>query len=203
VETDLAARVGGSEAGSGRGRPAPYRASQSDWAFAYRLLLGLTGNHHDACDLTQETLLKASRVIGPSRPVALSSWLARIATNSFKDELRRRARHPAALLADGPDSTPDPGLGPEECCSLSELSDSLAASVAALPEEFRQPVILCDVQGLGYRDIAERLHLPLGTVRSRIHRGRLLLRAALAGDQPSAIGVGPASARSAEQTEAP
>jgi RNA polymerase sigma-70 factor (ECF subfamily) len=145
--------------------------------FLYTVAFRLTGNDDDAQDLVQETLLRVRRGLETYEPGALPAWLARICTNVFLDELRRRRRRPVELLPDRPERLMVPVPGADEQSTL--LSRDVEAALAALPEDFRVAVVLCDVAGLGYDDIAAALGVPVGTVRSRIHRGRRLLRAAL------------------------
>lgn len=141
---------------------------------AYRL----TGNEADAQDLVQEVLLRVRRGLAAYRPGSMEGWLSRITTNAFLDEVRRRKRRPTEMLPQ------EPGLAlasPDAAGDLaaSALPDELQAALRALPEEFRVAVVLCDVVGLPYTEIAEHLGVPVGTVRSRIHRGRRALREAL------------------------
>lgn len=141
---------------------------------AYRL----TGNEADAQDLVQEVLLRVRRGLATYRPGSMEGWLSRITTNAFLDEVRRRRRHPTEALP------PEPGLAvasPDAAGHLaaSALPDELQAALRALPEEFRVAVVLSDVVGLPYAEIAEHLGVPVGTVRSRIHRGRRSLRQVL------------------------
>lgn len=141
---------------------------------AYRL----TGNEADAQDLVQEVLLRVRRGLATYRPGSMEGWLSRITTNAFLDEVRRRRRHPTEALPR------EPGLAlaaPDAAGDLaaSVLPDDLQAALRALPEEFRVAVVLSDVVGLPYAEIAEHLGVPVGTVRSRIHRGRRSLRQVL------------------------
>jgi RNA polymerase sigma factor (sigma-70 family) len=145
--------------------------------FLYTVAHRLTGNDDDAHDLVQETLLRVRRGLETYEPGVLNAWLARICTNVFLDELRRRRRRPVELSALDPDRVMIPAPAPDEVSTL--LSRDVEAALAALPEEFRVAVVLCDVAGLGYEEIARAVRVPVGTVRSRIHRGRRLLRAAL------------------------
>jgi RNA polymerase sigma-70 factor (ECF subfamily) len=103
--------------------------------------------------------------------------LARIVTNVFLDEVRRRRRRPADALPDDPERVLPASPAADEVSS--GLSDEIQAALAALPEEFRVPVVLCDVADQSYEQIAAALGVPVGTVRSRLHRGRRLLRTML------------------------
>lgn len=143
---------------------------------AYRL----TGNADDAQDLVQEVLLKVRKGLETYRPGSLEGWLSRITTNTFLDETRRRRRRPVDQLPDEPDRVLPPGPGADVALAAEALPDDVQAALAHLPEEYRVAVVLCDVVGLSYLEIGEALDVPVGTVRSRIHRGRALLRKVLA-----------------------
>jgi len=149
--------------------------------FLYTLAYRLTGNDADASDLVQEVLLRVRRGLETYQPGSLEGWLSRITTNAFLDEVRRRKRRPTVALPDDPDrvlrgSAPEP----DEALAAARLPDHVQDAIRALPEDFRVAVVLCDVVGLPYDDIAEQLGIPVGTVRSRIHRGRAQLRKVLA-----------------------
>jgi RNA polymerase sigma factor (sigma-70 family) len=149
--------------------------------FIYSVAYRLTGNADDAQDLVQEVLLRVRRGLATYRPGSMEGWLSRIATNVFLDEMRRRGRRPVqSLPADielaGPAAPPA-----DQALSAEVLDDDVQAALSGLPEEYRAAVVLCDVVGLSYGEIAESLGIPSGTVRSRIHRGRALLRDALMG----------------------
>jgi RNA polymerase sigma-70 factor (ECF subfamily) len=143
------------------------------WTVAYRL----TGNDHDAADLVQESLLRIRKGLATYRPGSLEGWLARIVTNAFLDDVRRRKRRPVDAMPADPDRVIAPAPAADE--ATDRLPDDVQQALAQLPDEFRAAVVLCDVVGLGYDEIAANLGVPVGTVRSRIHRGRRLLREAL------------------------
>jgi RNA polymerase sigma-70 factor (ECF subfamily) len=147
--------------------------------FLYTVAYRLTGNHDDAQDLVQEVLLRVHRGLATYRPGSLEGWLSRITTNAFLDEVRRRKRRPLAVVPDLPERSIGVDADPDETLAASRLPDDIQAALAGLPDEFRAAVVLCDVVGLDYAEIAESLQIPPGTVRSRIHRGRALLRRAL------------------------
>lgn len=133
-------------------------------------------------DAAQEAFLSAFRGIGRYRGGSFRAWLMRIAANACYDALRRRKRRPAGsldALLDDPDTPlvlPDPGETPEEHALRRELAREIEAALAELPAEERLAVLLCDVQGLPYDEIAQVMGTPLGTVKSRIARGRARLR---------------------------
>jgi RNA polymerase sigma factor (sigma-70 family) len=142
---------------------------------AYRL----TGNDADAQDLVQEVLLRVRRGLATYRPGSLEAWLSRITTNAFLDETRRRKRRPSEPLPDDPDRVLAGGEDAATAFASATLSDDVQGALRALPDEYRAAVVLCDVVGLPYGEIADQLGVPVGTVRSRIHRGRALLRSSL------------------------
>ena len=124
--------------------------------------------------------MRVQRGLRTYRPGSLRGWLSRITTNAFLDDARRRTRRPVVALPDDPDLVLPASPDAVEAAAAERLSDDVQAALGALPEEFRVPVVLADVVGLPYAEIAEQLDVPVGTVRSRIHRGRLALREALA-----------------------
>lgn len=144
--------------------------------FAYRLC----GDPHDAADLVQEVLLRVRRGLSSYQPGSFDGWLWRITHNAFIDEMRRRQRRPTAPLPEAIDrwdakSAP----GADEELATMRLGEEIQEALLDLPIEFREAVVMCDVIGLSYEEIAEAVAVPIGTVRSRIHRGRKLLRTAL------------------------
>jgi RNA polymerase sigma-70 factor, ECF subfamily len=148
--------------------------------FIYTVAYRLTGNREDAQDLVQEVLVRVQRGLRTYRPGSLRGWLSRITTNAFLDDARRRTRRPSVALPDDPDVVLPPAPDAVEAAESEHLPDHVQAALAGLPAEYRVPVVLADVVGLAYAEIAEQLDVPVGTVRSRIHRGRLALREALA-----------------------
>jgi RNA polymerase sigma-70 factor (ECF subfamily) len=147
--------------------------------FIYTVAFRLTGNRDDAQDLVQEVLVRVRRGLRTYRPGSLRAWLSRITTNAFLDEARRRTRRPTTALPDDPDAVVPAAPDAATASEASALPDHVQAALGRLPTEFRLPVVLADVAGLSYAEIAEELGIPVGTVRSRIHRGRLALREAL------------------------
>jgi RNA polymerase sigma-70 factor (ECF subfamily) len=141
--------------------------------YAYRL----TGNADDASDLMQEVLLRVRRGLAGYTPGTFEGWLWRITRNAFIDDVRRRKRRPTSPL---PEDDRSAALGaspdPEAVLAESRLSEDVESALLALPFEFREAVVMCDVVGLSYEEIAEAAGVPIGTVRSRIHRGRSMLR---------------------------
>ncbi len=153
----------------------------------YRLAYRLTGNQHDAEDLTQEVFVRVFRSLSSYTPGTFEGWLHRITTNLFLDQARRKQR----IRFDGlPDDVGDrwagSDVGPERAWEHNNLDYDVQYALDQLPPDFRAAVVLCDIEGLSYEEIAATLDVKLGTVRSRIHRGRALLREALAHRRPSA-----------------
>ncbi|WP_278259796.1 RNA polymerase sigma factor SigE [Nocardioides convexus] len=152
----------------------------------YRLALRLTGNRHDAEDLTQEVFVRVFRSLHTYTPGTFEGWLHRITTNLFLDQARRKQRiRFDALSEERAARIASASPAPEAAYSDQTFDDDVEAALAALPPDFRAAVVLCDIEGLSYEEIAEILGAKLGTVRSRIHRGRALLRTALAHRAPA------------------
>ena len=154
-------------------------------ARVYRLAYRLTGNTHDAEDLTQEVFVRVFRSLDSYVPGTFEGWLHRITTNLFLDMARRRQRIRFEGLADETESR----LGgseptPAQAFDDRHLDGDIHAALMALAPEYRAAVILCDIEGLSYEEIAATLGVKLGTVRSRIHRGRAQLRQALEHRRP-------------------
>ena len=145
--------------------------------FAYRL----TGNPDDAHDLVQEVLLRVRRGLAGYTPGSFDGWLWRITRNAFLDEVRRRKRRPTAPLPDEVDRLSQASSpAPEDVLASGRLGEDIQKLLLDLPYEFREAVVLCDVVGLSYEEIARAVDAPIGTVRSRIHRGRKMLKEHLA-----------------------
>jgi RNA polymerase sigma-70 factor (ECF subfamily) len=154
-------------------------------SLVFNLCFRQLGQRQTAEDATQETLISAWRNIrslrGPFRP-----WLLRIAANACTDELRRRGRRPASsldvALEAGVPEPPDEAPLPETSALQGELRREVEAALSKLPDEQRLAVVLCDLQGLDYAEIAGVTRTSLGTVKSRIARGRARLRELLASE---------------------
>jgi len=154
----------------------------------YPAALRMTKNASDAEDLVQETIAKAYAGFHQFRPgTNLRAWLYRILANTFINTYRKRRREPAAALGtdvgDWPDGA-DRLAGPArsaEAEALDRLSDSeILGALRDLPEDFRMAIYLADIEGYPYREVAEMMGTPIGTVMSRLHRGRGRLREKLA-----------------------
>jgi RNA polymerase sigma-70 factor, ECF subfamily len=140
---------------------------------AYRM----TGNAHDAEDLVQETFLRAHRAFDRFVPGSNArAWLHTILQRVRTDAFRRTKRRPRTVELEGEGPTTPP---PQD--ALASGREDLERALRALPGPFRDAVVLRDIQELSYAEIAAALGVPVGTVMSRIHRGRALLRASLGG----------------------
>jgi RNA polymerase sigma-70 factor (ECF subfamily) len=156
-------------------------------ARVYRLAYRLTGNQHDAEDLTQEVFVRVFRSLSTYTPGTFEGWLHRITTNLFLDQVRRKQRiRFDSLPDDSADRLPGREPGPERVFEHHNLDLDIQAALDTLPPQFRAAVVLCDIEDLSYEEIADALGIKLGTVRSRIHRARALLREALAHRAPGA-----------------
>ena len=154
-------------------------------ARVYRLAYRLTGNVPDAEDLTQEVFVRVFRSLPTYTPGTFEGWLHRITTNLFLDMARRRQRIRFEGLGDdaaGRLSGDEPT--PAQAFDARHLDGDVQQALAALAPEYRAAVVLCDIEGLSYEEVASTLGVKLGTVRSRIHRGRAQLRVALEHRRP-------------------
>ena len=161
----------------------------------YGAALRLTRNHADAEDLVQETTTRAYAALHQLRPgTNPKAWLHRILVNTFTTAYRKRRREPVwALAADIAESPLAAGhlalaVRSAEAEALDHLADSeILRALRDLPANFRMVVYLADIEGRAYKEIAELMGTPVGTVMSRLHRGRGRLRAQLAGYAPGAM----------------
>lgn len=142
----------------------------------YNLCLRLTGNPGDAEDLVQETFLRVYRYLAGFRGgSSLRTWIYRIALNRARS--RFRGLKVLYALADDASKEPvDPRRGPEERAMASDTGRLVEKALSRIPRNFREAVVLRDLEGLAYQEIAEILGVRIGTVRSRIARGRERLR---------------------------
>ena len=145
----------------------------------YRLAYRLSGNQHDAEDLTQETFMRVFRSLKSYQPGTFEGWLHRITTNLFLDMVRHRGKIRMEALPEDYERVPGNDMTPEQAYSVANLDPALQKALDELSPDFRVAVLLCDVVGMTYDEIAETLGVKMGTVRSRIHRGRSQLRASL------------------------
>ncbi|MEO8043129.1 MAG: sigma-70 family RNA polymerase sigma factor [Acidobacteriota bacterium] len=154
----------------------------------YSLLYRMTGDPEEARDLTQETFLSALKAIKSFRGDAeLKTWLFRIALNHSRNRFRwwKRRKRNETISLDKPigegtatvsDTIADDCESPEQAVLRLERRERLMKALSALPEIFRETIVLCDIEGLGYEETARSLNINLGTVKSRLARGRELLR---------------------------
>lgn len=152
---------------------------------AYNIAYRMAGNHADAEDLVQEAFIRAFRFFGQyRRELPFDSWLYKIMSNVFIDMLRRKPKAKIRSI-DQPVITdegeaqfdiPDDCAGPEDEVLSMEVDGRIQAALDTLPEVFRLTVIYADIEGFSYEEIAEATNTNIGTVRSRLHRGRRLLR---------------------------
>lgn len=152
----------------------------------HAVALRLTRNSADAEDLTQNTVVKALRFHDKFKEgTYIKAWLLTILRNTFINEYRRKARRPAHVELSGTEAAEDAGPDPDVPLEPREgsredlmelLDDQVKEAIEALPEDFRGAVIMADLEDKSYKEIAEAMGCPLGTVMSRLYRGRKLLR---------------------------
>nr|WP_269076390.1 RNA polymerase sigma factor SigE [Corynebacterium comes] len=145
----------------------------------YRLAFRLSGNPYDADDLTQETFMRVFRSLKHYQPGTFEGWLHRITTNLFLDMVRHRNKIRMEALPEDYERLPGTDMTPEQAYNVANLDPALQDALDQLGPDFRVAVVLCDVVGMSYDEIADTLGVKMGTVRSRIHRGRTQLRASL------------------------
>ena len=144
----------------------------------YAVALRMCGNAEDAQDCLQEAMLRVYRAIsGFKGQSSFSTWLYRITMNTCLDELRKRKNRPSTSL----DGLVDAGETPERHTLRREVRQTLQAMISELPEDMRAAVVLRDIQGYSYDEIAEMLDTNVGTIKSRISRGRERLREKISG----------------------
>ncbi len=148
----------------------------------FGLCLGMLRSPAAAEDAAQDAMLAAWRALHSYRGGNFPAWLMRIAANRCRDELRRRKRRPSTSLDRMLDehgdawSPPDDGRPPDIAALDAETGRTLLAALQQLPEEQRQTILLSDVQGLAYREIADTMNTSVGTVKSRLNRARARMR---------------------------
>jgi RNA polymerase sigma-70 factor (ECF subfamily) len=157
----------------------------------YAAAMRMTRNPADAEDLVQETFLKAYRAYDSfTAGTNLKAWLYRILTNTYINKYRKAARRPDEVdLGDVEDLYLYRRVGSEESAEASRTTEDrvldglveadIKKAVESLPENFRIPVLLADLEGLSYQEIADILEIPIGTVMSRLHRGRTAMQKTL------------------------
>ena len=161
-------------------------------ARVYRLAYRLTGNQYEAEDLTQDVFVRVFRSLSGYTPGTFEGWLHRITTNLFLDQVRRKKRIRMDSIGDEVDRYAATGelQNPERGFEHANLDRDVQLALDDLPPGYRAAVVLCDIEGLSYEEIAVTLGIKLGTVRSRIHRARAQLRRSLAHRAPRALLMG-------------
>ncbi len=154
---------------------------------AYRILC----DEYASEDATQNAFISAYRNLSSYRGGSFKAWILRIVTNTCYDELRRRKRRPTTPLQpvveedndemESPDWLRDENPGPEQHAEQADLDRAIQRCLEVLPEDFRVVVVMIDVQGLDYNEVADAISKPLGTIKSRLARARLRLRDCLRG----------------------
>ena len=148
----------------------------------------ILGDDDKAQDASQEAFISAFQSLRSFRGGSFKAWLLRTVTNACLDELRRKKRRPTTPLepetndgdeVESPKWLADPNLTPAQQAEADELEHAIQHCLDALPTEFRTAVVLADIQGLDYREVAQAIRVPLGTIKSRIARARLKLRECL------------------------
>lgn len=156
----------------------------------YNTALRILGDDDQAADATQDAFISAFRSINSYRGGSFKAWLMRTVTNACYDELRRQKRRPTTPLEpenddeeeiESPRWLADSSMSPEEKFDAAELEHAIQHCLNALPTDFRAVVVLADIQGLDYTEIAASINTPLGTIKSRLARARLRLRECLQG----------------------
>jgi len=162
------------------------RLIQDSYKPAYGLAYRLTGNASEAEDLVQESFVRAYRFFHRyDESLPFTSWLYRIMTNAHIDSVRRRGRlKTTSLEASGTDGSttwdlPDLESSPDRVMLQDSLDEPVQKALLSMTPEFRTAVLLADVEGMAYEEVAEIMRTSVGTVRSRIHRGRKQIRSYL------------------------
>ncbi|HJR81529.1 MAG TPA: sigma-70 family RNA polymerase sigma factor [Anaerolineales bacterium] len=156
----------------------------------FNTALRILGDEDLASDATQEAFLSAFRSITSFRGGSFKAWLMRTVTNACYDELRRQKRRPTMPLEletedgeemDSPRWLADPSMSPEQQAEADEVEHAIQHCLNNLPVEFKTVVVMADIQGMDYSEVAIAVHVPLGTIKSRLARARLRLRECLQG----------------------
>lgn len=156
----------------------------------FNVALRIMGDDEMAADASQEAFISAFKGITSFRGGSFKGWLMRIVTNACYDELRRKKRRPTTPLEpetddgeemDSPRWLADPGMTPDQQAEADEVEHAIQHCLDNLPIDFKTVVVMADVQGLDYAEVATAVRAPLGTVKSRLARARLRLRECLQG----------------------
>ena len=156
----------------------------------YNTALRILGDEDQAADAAQEAFISAFKSINSFRGGSFKAWLMRTVTNACYDELRRQKRRPTTPLEpdsddgeeiDSPRWLADPSMTPAQKSEADELEHAIQHCLNNLPLEFKTVVVMADIQGMDYTEVATSVHVPLGTIKSRLARARLRLRECLQG----------------------
>lgn len=156
----------------------------------FNTALRILSDEDVAADVTQDAFISAFKSIASFRGGSFKAWLMRTVTNACYDELRRRKRRPTTPLEpetedgeemDTPRWLADPAMTPDQKAEANELEHAIQHCLDALPLEFKTVVVMADIQGMDYTEVAGAIRVPLGTIKSRLARARLRLRECLQG----------------------
>jgi RNA polymerase sigma-70 factor (ECF subfamily) len=156
----------------------------------FNAALRIMGDYDLAADASQDAFISAFKAIASFRGGSFNGWLMRIVTNACYDELRRKKRRPTTPLEpeteDGEEMTSprwlaDPGMTPAQQAEADDLEHAIQHCIDNLPLEFKIVLVMADLQGLDYAEVAKTVRVPLGTIKSRLARARLRLRECLQG----------------------
>ena len=156
----------------------------------FNTALRILGDEDQAADAAQDTFISAFKAIKSFRGGSFKAWLMRTVTNACYDELRRKKRRPTTPLEpetddgeemDSPRWLADPNMTPDQVAEADELEHAIQHCLDNLPLEFKTVVVMADIQGMDYTEVASSVRIPLGTVKSRLARARLRLQECLQG----------------------
>ena len=156
----------------------------------FNTALRILGDENQAADAAQDAFISAFKSIASFRGGSFKAWLMRTVTNACYDELRRRKRRPTTPLEpdtddgeemDSPRWLADPNMTPDQQAEADEVEHAIQHCLDNLPLEFKTVVVMADIQGMDYTEVAASVHVPLGTIKSRLARARLRLRECLQG----------------------
>lgn len=156
----------------------------------FNTALRILGDEDQAADASQDAFISAFKSISSFRGGSFKAWLMRTVTNACYDELRRRKRRPTTPLEpdtddgeemDSPRWLADPGMTPDQQAEADEVEHAIQHCLDNLPLEFKTVVVMADIQGMDYTEVASSIRVPLGTIKSRLARARLRLRECLQG----------------------
>jgi RNA polymerase sigma-70 factor (ECF subfamily) len=154
----------------------------------FNTALRILGDEDQAADASQEAFISAFKSISSFRGGSFKAWLMRTVTNACYDELRRKKRRPTTPLEpdtedgeemDSPKWMADPSLTPDQQAEADEVEHAIQHCLDNLPLEFKTVVVMADIQGMDYTEVAAAIRVPLGTIKSRLARARLRLRECL------------------------